>query len=216
MAVRKIPVKTGSVRGTTPDGEPYESTLERDLYALLRFDPTVKQFTAQPLTIDFVDVFGVVRQYTPDVLIEYHPIDGPDGAFVLGEVKPLEIADDPDDDIKERFAAGDRHAKTRGWTFKVFTEREIRTPLLKNAHFLVGFLNRIPTADAQQQVLGLLQEMGTTTVGALLNRSAPGLPERAATLPVIWHLISHRTIIANLELELDMNTTIRLAGEAKP
>lgn len=39
MAIRETPVKSESLRGTTPEGEPCEKTLERDLYTLLAIGP---------------------------------------------------------------------------------------------------------------------------------------------------------------------------------
>jgi hypothetical protein len=39
-------------------------------------------------------------------------------------------------DYRSKFKAARRYACTQGWVFRLITEREIRTPYLKNATFL--------------------------------------------------------------------------------
>ena len=48
-----------------------ESTLERDLYVLLDFDPLVKTFEEQPITISYSMSGGKKSRYTPDCLINF-------------------------------------------------------------------------------------------------------------------------------------------------
>jgi len=47
--VREIGVQSRSITGTMPDGNRYESSLERDFMLLLKFDPSVELYTPQPL-----------------------------------------------------------------------------------------------------------------------------------------------------------------------
>lgn len=60
-----------------PDGNRYESTLERDFMLLMQFDPAVDIYTPQPLTLTYLDQAGGMRRYTPDGLIEWRK-DRPD------------------------------------------------------------------------------------------------------------------------------------------
>ena len=74
MPVRKIPKNYRSVTGILTSSKAegpaaFESTLERDLFALLEFSPDVKKFEVQPVTIPWVDSHGIQRRYTPDVLV---------------------------------------------------------------------------------------------------------------------------------------------------
>jgi hypothetical protein len=48
----------------------FESPLEKEYLLLLEFDETVERFVVQPVT---VPVPGVVRGYTPDVLVYFLP-----------------------------------------------------------------------------------------------------------------------------------------------
>ena len=69
--VREIGVQSRSITGTMPNGDRYESTLERDFMFLIQFDPAVDIYTPQPLTMRYADRDGQNRSYTPDGLIEW-------------------------------------------------------------------------------------------------------------------------------------------------
>lgn len=49
----------------------YESTLERDMMEILRFDSNVRSFLPQLLTIEYRNKEGQKRSYAPDGLIHY-------------------------------------------------------------------------------------------------------------------------------------------------
>ncbi|WP_158021075.1 TnsA endonuclease N-terminal domain-containing protein [Chromobacterium sphagni] len=85
--VRDIVYNSRSVTGMVPLLGEYESTLERDLMEILRFDPNVEYFTAQPVTIGYCDQFGKMRTYTPDGLIPFKPTASLTPQPVLYEVK---------------------------------------------------------------------------------------------------------------------------------
>jgi hypothetical protein len=91
--VRKIQPSTRSIRGqiSSPKNgraSQYESSLERDLLQLLEFDDYVESYCEQPVTIEYVHE-GVVRRYTPDVLVYYRSDLTVSAAIkpLLGEVK---------------------------------------------------------------------------------------------------------------------------------
>ena len=161
--VRKIPKNYLSVTGTFSSAKNgkslgYESLLERDLMILLEFDDTVERFEEQPVKVPLL-VNGKKRKpYVPDILIYHLPT--PTGEIwrpVMGEVKKS-------DDLKRnkakyapKFEAAYRYAEERGWEWRIFTEKEIRTPYLDNLKFLREY----------------------HSVGARLNK--PGLARRRCT-----------------------------------
>lgn len=89
MTARKIPAKEFSVRGKMPNGQAFESLLERDFYVLLEFDIDIAGFYTQEIAVPFKDGKGVDRIYYPDVLIHYRPDPGTGTVrpSLLGEVK---------------------------------------------------------------------------------------------------------------------------------
>jgi hypothetical protein len=120
----------------------YESTLERDLFTLLEFDPNVIWYEEQPMTIAYSLTNGRRSRYTPDALVEFrgHPITDKPFSPLLIEVKPRKELSIDVEKLRPRMRAGRRHAQSNGWRFRVLTEREIRVqPLLPNARFLLGF-----------------------------------------------------------------------------
>lgn len=70
MPVRNIPKNyrsvTGRLRTEKSEGQAaFESTLERDLLILLRFDPTVEGFEVQPLTLRYPPRTAQANARTP-------------------------------------------------------------------------------------------------------------------------------------------------------
>ena len=128
--VREIGVSTRGVTGSVPSFGRYESSLERDLMEILRFDPHVERFTPQPLTIEYLDRDGRTRNYTPDGLIHFKADSGSHQVPVLFEVKHREDFRKDWKILLPKFRAAKAYCLVQGWRFEVFTEREIRTPYL--------------------------------------------------------------------------------------
>src|SRR5882672_4678786 len=138
MPVRKIPRNyrsvTGLVAGDGPDrGTAYESSLERDCIKHLLFNQNVARHEEQPVRITFVSD-GKQHFYTPDLLITYRD----DVALTRGW-KPLlaEVKYRSDlfkywRELRPKFQAARRYAAEKEWDFTIITERELRTPYLKN------------------------------------------------------------------------------------
>jgi len=82
MPKRKIPKSYGNVTGVLSSRKnermiASESTLERDLYILLDFDPVVGSFEEQPETIPYNLLNGQPSRYTPDCRIDFDPKPNP-------------------------------------------------------------------------------------------------------------------------------------------
>lgn len=214
--VRKILPSSRSIRGqlSSPKVErapQYESALERDLLLLLDFDDRVEYFCEQPVTIEYT-YEGVVRHYTPDVLVYYR-----DDLEVSRPIRPTlcEVKYRADlwqnwAELRPRFMAALRYADQRGWRFKLVTEREIRTDYLTNVRFLRQYLG--PHAQVTQTdqglLMSLLRDIRLTTGEELLLMATAERTKRAELLYTLWHLIAVGLITCDLTAELSLQTEL--------
>lgn len=160
-------------------GAQYESALERDHYLALEFDPTVVKVVPQPVVIHYRDEQGKRRRYTPDTLVQYRG-GRPPGLF---EVKYIAEVREKREESRRKFRAARAYAREQGWTFTLVTERTVRAPHLKNAHFLRPFLRRTPLGRGGLLLLGLLVFIGSLTVLGVLT-PPPASPLAASeTIP---------------------------------
>jgi hypothetical protein len=118
----------------------FESLLERDLISILEFSPIVETFDEQPITIRWIDAGGKEHPYTPDFLIRFRGQrflrKGSTAKPWLVEVKPHNRLAEQWDELRDRFRAAVAEASRRGWLFRILTDRQIKTPYLRNIAFL--------------------------------------------------------------------------------
>ena len=207
IPVRDIGISRRSVTGSVPSLGKYESTLERDLMEILRFDPRVDGFTAQPLTITFLDEKGGKRSYTPDGLIHfkessYRPVP------VLYEVKFREDFRKNWKLLIPKFRAAKNYCLDKGWRFEVFTEREIRTPYLDNVKFLWPYRERVPTCEVSSAILQMLWDLDEADPDLLLCALCHDSTNRARMIPALWHMVAVGIIGCDLNAPLTMRTRI--------
>ncbi len=142
----------------------FESFLE--LAALLHFenDPMVNFIDTQPATL-LIEINGVMRPYTPDLLIR-----SATGHLKYVEVKPSEKA--ARDDILSKHEDIERFFNSHGRSFEVFTEINLPAARLKNLekmyHGASNFFNANPDID---NALAALPEQ-TTIEEALTHLEA--------------------------------------------
>ncbi|BAN33988.1 endonuclease, TnsA family [Sulfuricella denitrificans skB26] len=217
MPVRKIPKNYLSVTGSFSSAKNgkslgHEFLLERDLMILLEFDDTVERFEEQPVKIPFKKG---IKPYVPDILIHYLPNSfGETRQPVLGEVKHT-------DDLKKhkvkyapKFEAASRFASERGWEWRIFTEKDIRTPYLDNLKFLREYHSAEPEASLQQEVIVYLQDVrGSVTLESLLQKLCPTEDRVLHMAPAIWHLVATKRITVNLKKPLTMKSKLSLPGK---
>jgi hypothetical protein len=212
--IRKIGLGRRAVAGLIPSEKleqggiaRFESSLERDFFVLLEFSSDVTRWDPQPVRLD---VEGC-RPYVPDVLVSFLPpgrMVG-DGHQILYEVKYRDELRKRWTEYKPRFKAARRYAKSRGWRFKIITEREIRgSGLLWNAKFLLPY--RLDTGSYEDELLLLnrLKLVGATTPGDLLAQCSNDPWERARLLTIFWHLVSVRRVGIDLCLQISMTSAI--------
>lgn len=210
--IREIGISTRSVTGVVPSLGRYESSLERDLMEILRFDHRVESFVAQPLTIEYIDDAGRGRSYTPDGLIHfktssYRPQP------VLFEVKFREDFRKNWKVLIPKFRAAKNYCLGRGWRFEVFTEREIRTPYLDNVKFLWPYLAREPSVETRALILKTLWDLDEADPDLLLCALCHDAANRARMIPAIWYLVANGAVGCDLNLPLTMRSSIWAAQD---
>ncbi len=216
---RKIPKNYLSVTGSFSSQKndqmaEFESLLEKEFLLLLDFDETVERYQVQEIT---VPIPGIPKGYTPDVLIYYLPSvqTGEIRRPVLTEVKHTEDLERNADKYKTKFALADEFANERGWEFRITTQVDIRTNRLQNIKFLREYRNIQPDGNDRQQLFSIATfSNGEFRLKDILHRLAPNDDAKLHWLPVIWHSILKRDLIADWDQLIDYNTLLRLSPEA--
>ena len=188
----------------------FESSLERDFFALLEFSNDVLSWDPQPVQIP---VPGS-RPYVPDVLVQWLGAERRIDVVrcVLYEVKHREELRRRWDQYKPRFRAATRFARDRGWRFRVMTDDRIRTPALYNAKFLLPYL-KDPKVEADAiQLLHALTVLGESTPADLLLACSADAWVRGRLLTSLWRLVAARDVAADLSQKLSMNSAIWCHG----
>jgi hypothetical protein len=159
----------------------------------LDFDPAVEHFEPQPIRID-LPFNG--RTYVPDVLVRYRPELG--RKPVLCEVKTQADLSEQWLELRPRLKAATRHCLRSGWIFRIFTEREIRTPYLQNVKLLREYRSVALNELEKLRLIKCVRDHHTITLGALLALYCPNTEQRGATLSLIWHLVATGALHADL------------------
>jgi hypothetical protein len=208
MPVRSIPRSHRSVTGRQPvNGQrsvAVESSLERDFVLLCRFEADFICIEEQPVMIP---VPGG-RRYIPDFLVTWREPRPPD----LVEVKYEADLAAQADVLRPKFSAAETYAHDRGWRFRVATDKDIRTPRLANATFLLPFHFRPADPGLALRLTRTLQELGSATSEQVLAMAFPEMDGQIQALPVLWHLIATFRVRTNLDKELTMTSTLTLEG----
>lgn len=225
MPTRKITASPVKVTGKTPGDHQFESALEEDFFVLLRFNYLVDRFEAQPVSIEWINEEGEIGIYTPDALVFYRG-DLPESKLrrpCLIEVKPTEDPADedrpkkPEDIEKERierklkWKAAEYYSNGKNWDFDVYYEKDIRTPFLKNARFLLRYLEREHNTKYSEALLESLECQGPLTIynwaRSVSSHATQG--SLAAIYPNCYVLIANMEVQADLEEKLSLDTIVR-------
>lgn len=192
----------------------FDSSLERDWLILLDFDWRIRALREQPFTIHY-EAGGRHHRYTPDLQADFD--DGQRQWTVIYEVKLRDDLRAQWTQYRDRFAAASRHCRDRGWRFRVVTERQIRTPRLKNATFLRRYRAAPAQPALQQALLGALAAAGSATPQALLDAAAPaGGEQRNQALGELWRLVANRHIQTDLRHPLSMRSALWKHARSAP
>ena len=215
MPARKIPKNHLTVTGSFASRkngqmDAFESLLEKEYMLLLEFDERVVRFEPQPVTIA---VPSVPRGYTPDVLVHCHP-DSASGEVpkpLLTEVKHTDDLQRNAEKYAPKFAAAERYASERGWEFRITTQIDIRTQRLANLKFLREYRNIEPAYQDSAQLIQVVRGCGgISSASELLDRLAPTDDDRLHWLPIIWHAVVTRSLIADWDLPVNNDVDLHL------
>lgn len=211
--IRKIRPNRRSVTGFVPSRKmphslAFESTLERDGYMLLEWDPLVTSITVQQ-TIKWDG-----KTYTPDSLVLY---SNTSLVPTLQEYKYRKDLFEQWPELHPRLLLGVQFAKSQGWQFKILTEREIRTPRLGNVKKLWRYRSWTPPQEDCALILSAISSRRIANAAGLVHALAQQPERKAALLATIWHLLSIGILNANLDEEpLTNSTPLWVAAERSP
>lgn len=216
QGVRRVPLNVRSLTGSVL-GQEFESSLERDLLLLAHWDNEVEWYQSQPLKIDYFDSNNVSRNYTPDLLISYRQQKS--GKEIIN-IKPLLCEVKYREDLKKdwkvfkpKFRAAKAYAKTEGYDFRIFTEKEIRTPYLKNIQFLWSYAFAEFHQHHYEKLEQTLREIGETNIFTLLECCYESQTLRSEALWTLWCMVARRWIVCDLTFPLKMDTRIWIRNE---
>lgn len=212
---RKIPMNYRNVTGKYMSCKhsggvaQFESTLERDLLILLNWNPYVESFLCQPITINYNDG-SKHRKYTPDLLVKYANKKQPP---LLIEVKHRKDLKKDWAELKPKFRAAIHYAKQHNMRFKIMTEIEIRTQLLKNIVFLEPFSNFkwLEHEDVSLKITDTMGVLRQSTPKDLISSLMYAEENQAKAIRWIWRLIYDGRLETDLTKPLTMNSPIWLS-----
>ncbi|MFX3545586.1 TnsA endonuclease N-terminal domain-containing protein [Ralstonia mannitolilytica] len=213
MPVRRIPKNYLFVTGRHPspladEVIEFESILEKEYMLLLDSDPQVESYDCQPVKIPL----SRGRVYVPDLLVTYRcSPSGNQRSPELVEIKKQEYLDRHAETYREKFAAATVFAEERGWVFITRTEIDIRTQHVQNLKFLHRYRHTPADPVAVERLLAAMRRLDSpTTPDTLLGSLADTLEMRAGLIPVLWHLVAHGEIQADLQIPLTDSTQLFL------
>jgi hypothetical protein len=109
----------------------FESLIEQDYLYVLDYEAAVTSFEEQPLTIEYV-CEGALCKYTPDFLVRRNE------SSELVECKPAPLVSKEEN--RRKFAAATDWCKTKGWSFAIVTDQDLRNgPRLANIKLLTQY-----------------------------------------------------------------------------
>ncbi|MET3115844.1 hypothetical protein AAKU64_000047 [Undibacterium sp. GrIS 1.8] len=215
LPVREIKTSRRSLTGRVSllggGNATFESSLERDWLISLDFDPSIQLVREQPFSL-FYKFETSTRRYTPDVLVEQVSPCGNIFTIVY-EVKPRDELIKDWQLYKPRFKAAVNYCRAKGWRFKIVTEKEIRTPFVRNAKFLRRYRHLPVQQLVGDQLRYTLRALGETTPQALLAAAYLTNELQMTAVPELWRLIASRKIAALLDDNLTMSSAIWLPGD---
>ena len=98
-------------------------------------------------------------------------------------------------------------ARGHGATFRIATDRSIRTPFLENARRLLPLRAAPVDSAVTARLLAAFDSLSAPTFGALLA-AVPG--ERAAVLGTLWRMIARGEVRTDLSVPIGLHTRLAL------
>jgi hypothetical protein len=176
----------------------FESWLERDHLMLMDFDPAVRAVSSQPFWLRWRDREGRVRRHAPDFFARLA-----DGTGVVVDVRP-------DDRIPARdaetFALTAVACQMAGWEYR--RSGDLDPVLAANVRWLSRYRHRRCWVPGIAAVL-----LAAFAGGRGLFEGAELAGDRLRVLPVLFHLMWRRQLVADLAAgPLGMTTVVHAGG----
>lgn len=181
----------------------FESKLERDLFLTLEFNKDVTAYEEQPLALEYTKG-NRTYPYTPDCLI--HSLENNP---CIVEVKYSDEIEANKEDFKHKFDQITNTLKKRGYTFKIFTEKDINKTALRNMNFIYNYVT-IKDQSMISETYQKLQVIGSTTYQEILSKFSPDKHKQALYAPYIWYLVLTRKLDINIYEEISPLTYIKV------
>lgn len=184
--------------------------LIRDFAILLDFDLNVLYFSRRPVPILYSDLEGRQRIYTPAFLVTYRSDIIPAKWMppLMCEVRCHADLLQNWRELKPMLRAARRYARDRKLRFQIITEREVHTPYLNNAKFLLPYRLQETNWDHADLLMNMLFELRLASPETLLIACASNTPERARLLPSLWEMVAKKRVGVDLTLPLTMHSLI--------
>lgn len=197
-------------RETDRAASPASAALMRDFFVILDFDLNVQYYQCQPVSVTYTDPTGAKSAFTPEFLITYRRDIVPARRMrpLLCDVMTRQDVFENWATFKSHVCAAHRYARGRKWQYQLLTEREIRTPYLENARFLLPYCRLDTDWEGSHPLLRMLRELRQANPEALLAACSNGDAHRAKLTALLWHLVSIWQIGADLTEPLTMRSTI--------
>jgi len=216
MKNRKIGYTYGSVSGyfsfRKQKSIAFESTLERDLLTLLEFNDSVSDVVEQPVTIEYTNENGRDTTYTPDFLVHFNEPATQTMSIsrkpLLIEVKPKDRLTKDWEKLRKKFKVAVKYAQANDMIFKIYDESRIRTPYLKNILFLKKYKRLTYNKEETLTILSFVQNKGISIIEEILEYFYIKEEDKAIALGLIWHLVSTKQLLCQLDSPLSISTTV--------
>lgn len=178
-------------------------------------DPSVEGVEGQPVRIEYLAITGRKVYYTPDALVTYKPDPntGMTRPSLLCEIKYRDEYRSKFVELKPKIVAARAFAKSKGWIFRVVTDREIRTTKFSNLRFLSAFRDRNPERAILDHLSRTFELHGSCTPLELLRSISDDQLEQAAAIPTLWWMVAHRHVYVDLSVPLTMNSQLSNSNE---
>ena len=216
VPIRKIPKNYRHITGIVASGEgsgyAFEGPLEIDFYTLMNHQRSIENIEGQPVTIEHRNSNGRWTRYTPDALIHFTP----EVAVrpILAEVKPRDTLRKEWIELSRKIQAGIELAADRGWTFKVFTEQEIRTPYFENIKVLrLHRGHQFEKEELDQVAAWVEREPGIQFRDVLKRVHQATKADQAGCLSRVYHLLVKGRISADLFEPFSYQTPLLESGK---
>ena len=168
----------------------FESLIEQDYLYILDYDASVTAFEEQPVTIEYV-LESKKHKYTPDFLVKRKE------SSELVECKPAPLVSKEEN--QKKFAAAKDWCKSKGWSFAIVTDQDLRSgPRLANVKLLTQYARLGITPETVQWVEGCLVDANNPFTlregGQILYPNNP-----AQGISILLHFAFHHWIDISLD-----------------